>query len=143
MPVLIINQQPIRPITNPSFRGTTFLSALAGAKEGDFTMVFGFPAAPRVPARCSYVELIMNEQNPNRVALRELRIRTAESFMHGNDTITLMYASKVKSLANAYKNGRAKHSASLPITLLIKSWNLNTASTTGAPRLPETVCRCN
>lgn len=80
-----------------------FPVSLAGAKEGDFTMVFGFPGRTQEYLPAAAVELIMNEQNPNRVALRELRIRTAESFMHGNDTITLMYASKVKSLANAYK----------------------------------------
>ena len=71
-----------------------FPVSLAGAKEGDFTMVFGFPRPHPEYLPAAAVELIMNEQNPNRVALRELRIRTAESFMHGNDTITLMYASK-------------------------------------------------
>ncbi len=80
-----------------------FPVSLEGINEGDFTMVFGFPGRTQEYLPVQAISNIALESNPDKVALRELRIRTMEKYMRGNDTITLMYASKTKGLANAYK----------------------------------------
>ena len=80
-----------------------FPVSLDGIQEGDFTMVFGFPGRTQEYLPVQAITNIALESNPDKVALREIRIRTMEKYMRGNDTLTLMYASKTKNLANAYK----------------------------------------
>jgi hypothetical protein len=80
-----------------------FRVSLDGIEEDDFTMVFGFPGRTQEYLPSAAVKNLLDSRNPNRIALRELRIRTMEQFVRGNDTLSLMYASKIKGLANAYK----------------------------------------
>lgn len=74
-----------------------------GIAEGDFTMVYGFPGRTQQYLPSDGVQLIQEIQNPNRVAIRKERIAITEKYMEGNDTITLAYAPKIRSLANYYK----------------------------------------
>ncbi len=80
-----------------------FPVSLAGVKEGDFTMVYGFPGRTTEYLSSYAVDITQNISNPNRVAIREARIKIIDDAMHGNDTIRLQYSPKVRRLANAYK----------------------------------------
>ncbi len=81
----------------------SFPISLAGVEENDFTMVYGFPGRTQEYLTSYAVDLIINNTNPNRIACRDARLNIWDKFMANNDTITLQYASKKRSLANAYK----------------------------------------
>ncbi|MGV2481398.1 UNVERIFIED_CONTAM: S46 family peptidase, partial [Salmonella enterica subsp. enterica serovar Weltevreden] len=48
--------------------------SLKGYKEGDFTMVYGFPGRTQEYLSSYAVDMIMNESDPLKVALREKRL---------------------------------------------------------------------
>jgi hypothetical protein len=49
------------------------------------------------------VQLLVNEQDPRRVSLRDKRLAIYEADMKKNDTLRLMYADRYAGIANAYK----------------------------------------
>lgn len=81
----------------------SFPISLKGAELGDFTMVYGFPGRTQEYLTSYAVDLLMNQQDPLRVALREKRLNIMEEDMKKNDTIRLMYANRYAGVANAYK----------------------------------------
>lgn len=81
----------------------SFPISIKGVKEGDFTMVYGFPGRTQEYLPAAAVDLTVNSTNPNRIACRDKRTSIMNSYMVGNDTVTLMYASKIRSISNAYK----------------------------------------
>lgn len=85
-----------------------FPVSLDGIKTGDFTMVFGFPGRTTEYLTAEAVRNITELSNPAKVALRDIRLNAMESYMQNNDTITLMYASKAQSLANAHKKWKGE-----------------------------------
>ncbi len=80
-----------------------FPISLKGYEKGDFTMVYGFPGRTQEYLTSYAVEMIVNETNPRRVALREQRINIMEATMKQSTELRLMYANKYAGLANAYK----------------------------------------
>jgi hypothetical protein len=81
----------------------SFPVSLKGYEKGDFTMVYGFPGRTQEYLTSYAVELLINEQDPRRVALRDKRLAIYEKDMKKNDTIRLMYADRYAGIANAYK----------------------------------------
>ncbi|HNV99421.1 MAG TPA: S46 family peptidase [Chitinophagales bacterium] len=85
-----------------------FPISLKGVKEGDFTMVYGFPGRTQEYLTSYAVDLTINSTNPNRIECRDKRLAIMNAYMLGNDTVTLQYASKAKGLANAYKKWKGE-----------------------------------
>lgn len=81
----------------------SFPVSLKGYEKGDFTMVYGFPGRTQEYLTSYAVDLLVNQQNPRRVSLREKRLAIYEKDMELNDTIRLMYADRYAGIANAYK----------------------------------------
>jgi hypothetical protein len=81
----------------------SFPISLKGYEKGDFTMVYGFPGRTQEYLTSYAVDLLVNQQNPRRVGLREKRLAIYEAEMTKNDTIRLMYADRHAGIANAYK----------------------------------------
>lgn len=77
--------------------------SLAGVQEGDFTMVFGFPGRTEQYLTSHAVKMLVEQTNPNRIALREERLAIMDEYMDANDTIRIKYASKYASVANYWK----------------------------------------
>jgi hypothetical protein len=77
--------------------------SLAGVQEGDFTMVFGFPGRTEQYLTSHAVKMLVEETNPNRIALREKRLAIMDSYMKANDTVRIQYAGKYASIANYWK----------------------------------------
>jgi hypothetical protein len=77
--------------------------SLEGAKENDFTFVYGFPGRTTEYLSSYAVDFIKNTEDPIKVKLRTIRLSTYESFMKTNDTINLKYASKHSTVANGWK----------------------------------------
>ena len=81
----------------------SFPISLKGAENGDFTMVYGFPGKTQEYLTSYAVDLLMNQQDPIRVKLRETRLNIMKVDMKKNDTIRLMYTNRYAGVANGYK----------------------------------------
>lgn len=86
----------------------SFPISLKGVEEGDFTMVYGFPGRTQEYLTSYAVDLLMNQQDPLRVQLREKRLDIMEEDMKKNDTIRLMYTSRFASVANYHKKWKGE-----------------------------------
>jgi hypothetical protein len=86
----------------------SFPISTKGVEKGDFTMVYGFPGRTQEYLTSYAVDLIMNQQDPIRVALREKRLAIMDADMSKNDTVRLMYANKYAGVANYYKKWRGE-----------------------------------
>ncbi len=81
----------------------SFPISLKEVQKGDFTMVYGFPGRTQEYLTSYAVDLLMNQQDPIRVMLREKRLAVMEADMKKNDTLRLMYTNRYAGVANAYK----------------------------------------
>jgi hypothetical protein len=81
----------------------SFPISTKGYEKGDFTMVYGFPGRTQEYLTSYAVDLLMNQQDPLRVSLREKRLAIMDLDMKKNDTIRLMYANRYAGVANYYK----------------------------------------
>jgi hypothetical protein len=86
----------------------SFPISLKGVNEGDFTMVYGFPGRTQEYLTSHAVKLIVEQQDPIRVALREKRLTIMDEDMKKNDTLRLMYTTRYASVANYHKKWRGE-----------------------------------
>ena len=77
--------------------------SLKGVDEGDFTFVFGYPGTTRRYVTHDYVDLAANQENPVRIALRDIRLDHYNAAMAKSPAQRLKYASRVASIANGWK----------------------------------------
>ena len=82
--------------------------SLDGVKEGDFTMVFGFPGRTTEYLHSSAVEQIMNISDPAKIAIREKALQVLNSFMRKDEQIKIQYAAKYATIENAYKKWKGE-----------------------------------
>ncbi|REK32515.1 MAG: S46 family peptidase [Bacteroidetes bacterium] len=86
-----------------------FVINAGGVKEGDFTMVFGFPGRTQSYIHSSALETIYTQSNPDRIRIRAERLGVWQQRMEQNDVIELKYSSKYKSLTNHYKKWKGEN----------------------------------
>lgn len=79
-----------------------------GYKEGDFTMVYGFPGRTQEYLTSYAVDVIVNDIDPRRVYLREKKLTILEKYMRQNAELNLKYASAYASVANYYKKWKGE-----------------------------------
>jgi hypothetical protein len=77
--------------------------SLDGVKEGDFTMVFGFPGRTTEYLHSAAVEQIRTVNDPAKIAIREKALGVIDGFMRKDEQIKINYAAKYASIQNAYK----------------------------------------
>ena len=77
--------------------------SLSGVKEGDFTMVFGFPGRTTEYLPAAAVEQIMKINDPAKIAIREKALTIMDAFMRKDEQIKIQYAAKYANIQNAYK----------------------------------------
>ena len=82
--------------------------SLDGMKEGDFTMVFGFPGRTTEYLHSAAVEQIMNVSDPAKIAIREKALDVLISFMRKDEQIKIQYAAKYAGIENAYKKWKGE-----------------------------------
>lgn len=81
-----------------------FLTINAGGyKEGDFTMVYGFPGSTTQYISRAQVDQIENIANPLRVAVRTKKLAVLDKNMNQSRDVFLKYTSKRAGIANAWK----------------------------------------
>jgi Peptidase S46 len=82
--------------------------SLDGMKEGDFTMVFGFPGRTSEYLHSAAVEQIMNVSDPAKIAIREKALGVLNSFMRKDEQIKIQYAAKYAGIENSYKKWKGE-----------------------------------
>ncbi|MFM7217629.1 MAG: S46 family peptidase [Bacteroidota bacterium] len=92
----------------PYVPGRSLRIHAGGMTEGAFTFVYGFPGRTQQFLPSSSLKLIVNQTNPVRISLRDIRMDIWNQRMSENDTIRLKYAGKFRSLANSYKKWKGE-----------------------------------
>lgn len=77
--------------------------AMSGMKEGDFTMVFGFPGRTTEYLPSEAVNQIMTVNDPAKIAIRDKALAVIDQYMRADEAIKIQYASKYASISNAWK----------------------------------------
>jgi len=94
---------PYSPKNVPYHPKKFFPINLKGVKEGDFTMVFGYPGTTQRYIPSQAVNLIMNQSDPAKVAVRSVKLDLWAKQMKTDPKIRIQYASKYVSASNAWK----------------------------------------
>ncbi len=77
--------------------------SLDGTKEGDFTMVFGFPSRTTQYLPGAAVKQIMQVNDPAKIGIRAKALAVLIGFMRKDEHIKVQYTAKYASIENAYK----------------------------------------
>ncbi len=77
--------------------------SLGGVKEGDFTLVYGFPGRTQQYLPASAVAMTLESVNPPRIAIRDTALQILDRAMRADEKTRLQYASKYARIANAWK----------------------------------------
>jgi len=77
--------------------------SLNGVKEGDFTMVFGFPGRTNEYLHSEAVRQVMDVNDPVRIAIRDQALSVIDAFMRRDEQLKIMYASKWAGISNSWK----------------------------------------
>lgn len=80
-----------------------FSISTSGIKEGDFTMIYGYPARTQQYLFSSGVDDILNYSNPAKIKLRTLRLEEIQAARKSSPAIRIAYAYKASNIANAWK----------------------------------------
>ena len=88
--------KPFKPIHH-------FPISLKGVKEGDFTMVYGFPGRTEHLLTSAGVAYNHEQLAPMRIDFREKNLEVINAAMKSSDELRIKYASKQSNVANAYK----------------------------------------
>lgn len=81
---------------------------IGGVKEGDFSMVYGFPGRTEHLLTSYAVDFVTNKLNPMRIDMRDQTIAVLEGRMRGSDEIRIKYAAKQSDVANAWKKWKGQ-----------------------------------
>jgi hypothetical protein len=74
----------------------------SGIKEGDFTMVYGFPGRTEHFIPSPAVDFMVNYLYPLRIEMREAAMKVLKDRMIVSDQVRIQYAAKQSNVANAY-----------------------------------------
>jgi uncharacterized protein YeaO (DUF488 family) len=77
--------------------------SLRGVKEGDFSMIMGYPGNTNRYITSFGIKELVNETNPNRVKIRGLKQDIWQHDMAESDKIRIQYSAKFAESSNYYK----------------------------------------
>ncbi|MGM0620541.1 MAG: S46 family peptidase [Bacteroidota bacterium] len=80
-----------------------FPISLGGVQPEDFTMVFGNPGSTMQYIPSHEVDIIMNQRDPNRIAIRDKKLEVIGEAMEADPKTRIQYAAKYASISNAWK----------------------------------------
>ena len=75
----------------------------AGVAPGDFTMVYGYPAATDQYISSYQLDYLVHQNYPARVAMRTKRLAIMNGYMQADRATRIQYAAKYASVSNAWK----------------------------------------
>lgn len=89
---------------NVPYKPRKFFSiSMNGVKENDFTMVFGYPGSTRRYIPSMAVEQVAEQSNPDRIAIRDIKLDILQRAMSADPEIDIKYAAKYASTSNSWK----------------------------------------
>ncbi len=98
------NKPAAYSVTNTPYKTKSFFPInTSGYKEGDFTMVYGFPAQTQEYLSSYQLNQIQYITDPIRIEAREKRLAVLDEAMRNNPGIFLKYSAKQYSLSNGFK----------------------------------------
>ncbi|MEO7176350.1 MAG: S46 family peptidase [Saprospiraceae bacterium] len=77
--------------------------SLDGVKEGDFSMVIGFPGTTDEYLPAAALEVLTRTTNPARIGIRDRVLSTMDREMRASESIKLLYATRYATVANYWK----------------------------------------
>lgn len=80
-----------------------FPISLRGVKEGDFTMVFGYPGSTSQYVPSNHIDMVKNYINPKIIEIRTKKIEIMEAAMNTDPLIRIQYSAKKSGIANSWK----------------------------------------
>ncbi|MEQ8908089.1 MAG: S46 family peptidase [Vicingaceae bacterium] len=80
-----------------------FPISMEGVKEGDFTMVYGFPGRTQEYLTSYAIQQIKEKINPARIDIREKALEIMDRHMKEKDEVRIKYASKYAIVSNYWK----------------------------------------
>ena len=80
-----------------------FTISRKGVKEGDFTMVYGFPGTTKEYVTSDEVRYTGEVSDPEKIALRTMRLDIQKKYMSQDQAVRIQYSSKNASVSNAWK----------------------------------------
>lgn len=98
------NEPAAYSATNKPYQpGHFFPINISGVKEGDFTMVYGFPGRTEHFLTSYAVDYVLNKSNKMKVHMRETSLGVIDAAMRSSDKLRIQYAAKQSGISNAYK----------------------------------------
>jgi hypothetical protein len=99
------NNNPAKPSAdNVPFTPLRHLTiSLKPKKEGDFTMVFGYPGITSEYIPAVAVDQMVNVLNVLKIRVRETKLALLDARMRQSDAMRIKYAAKYASVSNAWK----------------------------------------
>lgn len=80
-----------------------FPISIAGVKEGDFSMVMGYPGTTNRYLTSWGVKMAIEKDQPSRVAIRGLKLDIMKQNMDKSDAVRIQYASTYAQVSNYWK----------------------------------------
>ncbi len=94
---------------NVPYRPKKYLPvSTAGVKEGDFTMVLGFPGRTMEYLPSYALEVLTEISNPRKIDLRTKRLDIINNAMRSSDALRIKYAATQADIANAWKKWKGE-----------------------------------
>ena len=74
-----------------------------GTQSDDFTMIFGYPGTTTQYLPSQAVEIIMGQNNPDRIKIRDKKLKILAAQMEADRKVRIQYAAKYASISNSWK----------------------------------------
>ena len=91
------------PDNRPYVPKRSFPISTKGVREGDFTMIYGFPGNTQQYVLSDAVEYTLCDSDPMKIALRTARLDIISAAQAADPAVRIKYAAKHASIANAWK----------------------------------------
>jgi hypothetical protein len=82
--------------------------SLKGYKEGDFTMVLGFPGSTKQYVPSHHIKMVTEDINPHLINLRTQKLEVIKKFQKENPKVRIQYAVKYSHISNSWKKWKGE-----------------------------------
>ena len=93
----------VSPSNVPYKPARSFKISARGIKEGDFTMVFGYPGTTKEYLTSFAIDQVAEVENPHKVKIRTAKLNVINAAMESDELLRIKYSAKAASVANAWK----------------------------------------
>lgn len=80
-----------------------FPISIKGVKEGDFTLVFGYPGSTSEYVPSYHIDMVKNYIDPKMISIRTKKIEIIDKAMNSDPLIRIQYSAKKAEISNSWK----------------------------------------